>query len=173
MSLTRQQKEKRVSETQKNIASATSVVFISHDRLTVDEANELRTALHAEGGGMRVIPKRLLKIVLSNTKLGFDPKEHAGQIAVVWGDDAVAPAKVLKTFAEEHEEKIRLLAGTLAGNMLSLEEVTALSELPSRAELLGQLVGVLSGSARGFVLVLSGVQRNTVQVLKAMADQKS
>ncbi len=172
MSLPRQQKEKSVSETQKNIASATSVVFISYDGLTVDEANELRTSLHAEGGGMRVVPKRLLKIVLSNTKIDFDPEAHEGQIAVVWGDDAAAPARVLNTFAKDHDS-IKLLAGTLEGNSLSLEEVTALAKLPSREELLGQLVGVLSGSARGLVSVLSGVQRNTVQVLKAIADQKS
>lgn len=172
MSLTRQQKERSVSATQKNITSATSVVFISYDGLTVDEANELRTALHAENSGMRVIPKRLLKIVLSNIKLDFDPKEHAGQIAVVWGSDAVAPAKVLNTFAKDHDS-IKLLAGTLEGNMLSLAEVTFLSKLPSHEELLGQLVRVLSGSARGLVSVLSGVQRNTVQVLKAIANQKA
>jgi large subunit ribosomal protein L10 len=172
MSLTRQQKEQSITETQKSISSATSVVFISYDGLTVDEANELRTSLHEAGGGMRVIPKRLLKIVLSNEKLDFDPKEHEGQIAVVWGEDAVAPAKVLNEFAKDHDS-IKLLAGALEGNILSLEEVTALAKLPSREELLGQLVGALSGSARGLVSVLSGVQRNTVQVLKAIADQKS
>ena len=56
--------------------------------------------------------------------------------------------------------------------MLSVEEVSALAKLPSRQELLGLLVNVISGPARGLVTVFSGVQRNTVNVLKAIADQK-
>lgn len=149
-----------------------SVVFVSYDNLNVEEIGELRASLHKAGGGMRVIPKRLLKIALSNIKLDFDPTAQEGQLAVVWGDDAVAPAKTLNEFAQGHEEKIHLLAGTLEGGILSLEEVTALAKLPSRQELIGQLVSVIAGPARGLVTVLSGVQRNTVQVLKAIADQK-
>ena len=173
MARTRQQKEQSISNIQENVSAAASVVFLAYDSLTVAEVSELRDNLAEAGGGMRVISKRLLKIALSNIKLDFDPTEHEGQLAVVWGDDTVAPAKTLNTFAEEHKEKIRFLAGTLEGSLLSLEEVTKLAHLPTRQELLGQLANVLAGPARGLVTVLSGVQRSTVNVLKAIADQKA
>lgn len=172
MSLSRQQKEQGINEVQESMSSAVSVVFVSYDNLNVEEISELRASLHEAGGGMRVIPKRLLKIALSNLKLDFDPTQQEGQLAMVWGDDAVAPAKTLNEFALQHEEKISLLAGTLEGNILSLEEVTALAILPSRQQLLGQLVSVIASPARGLVTVLSGVQRKTVQVLQAIKDQK-
>ncbi|MFH1353676.1 MAG: 50S ribosomal protein L10 [bacterium] len=172
MPLTRQQKEQSVSEVQNNMASAASVVFLNFDHLNVEEVGKLRSNLYEAGGGMRVIPKRLLKIALSNLKLDFDPMQQEGQVAIVWGDDAVAPAKTLNEFALEHKEKIRFLAGILEGNILSLAEVIALAKLPSRQQLLGQLASVMAGPARGFVTVLSGVQRKTVQILKAVADQK-
>lgn len=172
MPLTRKQKKHSVNKVQESISAAASVVFLAYNGLTVEEVNELRSNLHAAGGGMRVVPKRLLKIALRNIKLDFNPTEHAGQLAVVWGDDAVAPAKTLNAFVQKHQKKIRFLAGTLAGNMLSLEEVTSLSKLPSRDELLANLVSIIADPTRGLVTVLSGVPRHAVQVLKAIADQK-
>src|SRR5688572_20203396 len=113
MPLTRQQKEQRIAEVQAGLSGATSVVFVAYNALTVTEVNELRDSLHDSGGTLRVIPKRLLKIVLGTLQVEFDPLAHEGQLAVVWGSDAVAPAKALNKFAREHAEKIRLLAGTL------------------------------------------------------------
>lgn len=174
MSLTRQQKEEAVKEVEQGMSGATSVVFVAFDGLNVTEVTELRDKLYASGSRMRVIPKRLLKLALKNAGIGeYDPQTAEGQVAVIWGSDVVAPAKTLYEFAKDKAEVIRLVAGVLEGNTLSAEEVTALAQLPTRDQLLGQLVGVLSGPARGLVTVLSGVQRNTVYVLQAIKEQKS
>src|SRR3989344_8322102 len=172
MPLTREQKEQRIAEVERGMAEAASVVFVAYSRLTVTEMNELRAGLHDSGGTLRVIPKRLLKIALGSLKVEFDPRLHEGQIAVAWGSDAASPAKTLNKFAEGHAGKIRLLAGTLEGNLLTLEEVIALAKLPTREQLLGQLASVMAGPARGLVTVLSGVQRSCVQVLQAIANKK-
>ena len=171
MPLTRQQKVERVAATQKELAAATSAVFMAFTALSVDDTEELRDRLHEQGGSLKVLPKRLLRLVLQELKLDFDPTTHEGQFAIVWGNDAVAPAKVVSTFIKGREN-VRLVGGSLEGNVLSQAEVNALAALPSREELLGQLVGTISNPARGLVMVLSGVQRQTVQVLQAIADQK-
>jgi len=172
MPLTRQQKENTVAKTQEDITGAVSSVFVSFDGLSLADINELRNNLYDAGCRLRVIPKRLLKLVLQNAKLEFDPVSHEGQMAVVWGPDAVAPAKILQTFAKTHDT-IQLRAGVLEGEVIALEQVLALAKLPSREELLGQLVGTIAGPMRGFVTVLSGVQRNMVYVLSAIKDKKS
>lgn len=172
MPLTRQQKEQRVATMIETISRATSVVFMSFDELTVDAAETLRDKLFVDGSQMQVIPKRLLRLVLKQLKLEqLDPVAQAGQVAVIWGSDAVAPAKALYEFTKEHEN-VRLLAGVLEDGFLSLSEVTSLAQLPSRQQLLGQLLSVLVGPLRGFQGVLSGVQRQMVYVLTAIADQK-
>lgn len=158
---------------QKNLSAATSAVFISFDGLNVEEVSELRGKLSINGTSMRVIPKKLLQIVIQKAKTDFTPEEHDGQLAVIWGPDATAPAKVIYDFAKEHEDKIRLLAGILDSQSLNLEKVISLAKLPDKQTLLGQLVGVLSSPARGLALVLSGVQHNTVYVLQAIAETKS
>ena len=173
MPLTRTQKEERVVEASEVLSSAVSVVFMTYDALSVVDINELRDKMHEQGVRMRVIPKRLLKLATVKTKLAFDPTEHEGQVALVWGSDAIAPAKVLYEFAQEHAEQVKLIAGTMAGVELDAKEVNALAQLPSRDELLGKLVGTLSNPIRSLASVMSGVQRNTVYVLQAIAASKS
>jgi large subunit ribosomal protein L10 len=171
MPLTKQQKRERVAEVQDNLTTATSAVFMAYDGLTVDDVEELRDTLFAQGSRLRVVPKRLLRLALQQAELDFDPTAHEGQVAIIWGSDAVAPAKVLHAFAKTHEN-LRILGGTLEKKMLSLEQVQALAQLPSREQLLGQLVSVLVGPLRGFQYVLTGAQRQLVYALQAVADSR-
>lgn len=172
MALTRQQKEQVVKDISSALPEAASAAFVAFDGLSVTDVTQLRDDLYKAGVKMRVLPKRLLKIALKDAKIDFDPTGHDGQVAVVWGTDAVAPAKIIYEFASKKKETLRLLAGVLEGRTLSLEEITSLAQLPSREQLLGQLVGVLAGPARGFVQVLSGVPRSLVYVLQAIKDKK-
>lgn len=172
MALTRQQKEQTVQTVHDHVAAATSVVFVAFDGVTLADMSAVRDKLHEAGCGMRVVPKRLLMLAIKDQKLTFDPKKHADQVAVVWGADAVSPAKIISEFAKAHQEQMRLLSGVLEGKEVSLEQVVALASLPSREQLLAQLVGVLAGPMRGFVGVLSGVPRAAVYVLQAIKEQK-
>jgi large subunit ribosomal protein L10 len=171
MPLTKQQKNTRVQEVGSDVASAASVVFLAYTALTIEQSNELRDKLFEAGCSMKVVPKRLLKIALAGVNLSFDPMAHEGQMAIIYGSDAVSPSKVLFAFAKG-KENLRLVAGVLEGKEIAAEQVASLAKLPSKQELLGQLVGVLSGPMRGFAQVLSGVPRATVYVLQAIADTK-
>lgn len=171
MGLTRQQKENVVQEMEQSVTGAIASVFVSFNGLTLGEVNELRDALYEAGCSMRVVPKRLLRISLQNAKLDFDPTEYEGQVAVVSGSDAVAPAKILNKFVKGREN-IELRAGVLEGGVISLDQVKALATLPSREEMLAKLVGTLAAPMSGLVGVFSGVQRQTVYVLQAIAEQK-
>lgn len=172
MALTRQQKEQTVSEVSQNVSEAKAAVFVAFNGISLADIMTLRDKLHEAGCKMQVVPKRLLKLAMQNAKVEFDPTEAKGQVALAWGTDAVAPAKVLHEFVKTQEEKMRLLSGVLEGNTLSFEQVSALAKLPSREQLLAQLVGVLSGPMRGFAGVLSGVPRASVYVLQAIKEQK-
>lgn len=171
MSLTRQQKETQVADLTKVLSQAVSAVWWSFDGMTVTDVEKLRQQLHAKGAHMRVMPKRLFKLVAANIKQDFDPTQHDGQFACVWGSDVISPAQLVYRFAKG-KEKILLLGGMMEGSALNQAEVQALAQLPGRDELLGKLVGTLAGPLRGLANVLSGVQRQTVYVLSAIAEQK-
>jgi len=171
MALTREQKEQTVADATEALSGALSYVFVAYDALSVADVEDLRQKMDAEDVSLRVLPKRLLRIVLQNLELPFDPTEAEGQLAVAWSNDPVAPARILDEFIQNHDN-LRLVAGAMEGSLLSFEEVQALAKLPSREQLLGQLVGTLAAPMSGAVRVLSGVQRSAVYVLTAIKEQK-
>lgn len=172
MPLTRQQKEATVAQAAQNLRDAASYFFISFDGLSVLDMEELRALLYAQGSILRVLPKRLLRLILQNVQLDFDPTQVEGQVAVSWGTDAAAPAKTVHEFAQTRAQKIQLIAGALAGVFLNQEQVTRLALLPGQDQLRGQLLNVIASPIQGLVMALSGVQQNFVFAMKAIADKK-
>lgn len=171
MALTRQQKEDRVAKAEKMVSEATSIVFLSYDGLTVEDSETLRDQLSEQGARLRIMPKRLLKLVMDRANVAFNPVEQAGQIAFAWGSDAIAPAKVLFGFAKKHDN-VKIVAGVMEGRVLTGSEVQQLATLPGRDELRAQLVGTIAGPIRGFVSVLAGTERNFLYALSAIRDKK-
>ena len=80
-------------------------------------------------------------------------------------------ARVLVDFAKDNE-KLEIKVGVLAGKLLKLEEITQLAKMPSKNELLTQLVYTLNGVPTSFVNVLAGVPRSFVNVLNAIKENK-
>ena len=74
-------------------------------------------------------------------------------------------------FAEEHD-KFQIRSAALEGEKLSVDELIALSKLPSKEVLLGQFLSVLNNVPTGLVRVLSGVPRTFLYGLQAINDQK-
>jgi len=86
-------------------------------------------------------------------------------------DDPVGPAKALAQFAKDHEKFI-IRSAALEGEKIGPDELIALSKLPSKEILLGQLLSVLNGVPTGLVQVLSGVPRTFVYGLQAIKEKK-
>ncbi|HEX4640385.1 MAG TPA: 50S ribosomal protein L10, partial [Chthoniobacterales bacterium] len=98
-------------------------------------------------------------------------KELTGQTAVVTGDNDVAPvAKILKAFAAEF--KIAALKiGVVDKNVLSTAEVESLADLPSRAALQAQLLGVLMAPATKLVRILNEPASALARLMNAKAEK--
>ena len=95
-----------------------------------------------------------------------------GPTAVAFGyDDPVAPAKILSEFAKTNRD-LELKGGVLEGKVLDVDGVKALAELPSREELLAQVVRGMQAPIAGLVNVLQGTIRNFVYALDAVRKQK-
>ena len=91
-------------------------------------------------------------------------------VAVSYGDP-VSPAKILSEFSKDHPE-LKIRAASLDGKLLSENEITALSKLPSKEVLLSQMLSVMNAVPTGLVQVLSGVPRTFLYALQAIKEQK-
>lgn len=154
-------------------------VLVDFRGLDAKETEEIRRQLREKGAQMNVVLNRLyLKALMEKDKGLFDGQQDAlkklfkGPTAVVFGDDgAITPAKVLTEFQKTHT-KLTIKGGFLDRKALNSDDIEALSKIPGRKVLLGQVVSGIAGPLSGFVSVLSGVLRNLVYVLSAIKDQQ-
>lgn len=172
--LTKNQKIELVKVLTEKIVACKSAVFVDYKGLKVKDSTELKKSLRAAGVEYVVVRKTLLDIALKNAGIeGVSIKGMEGQVAISMSNlDEVAAAKIIDTFAKTNEN-VKLLGGVLGQQVMNAAEVKALAKIPSKEQLLGQLVGTLNAPISGFVNVLAGNLRGLVQVLNAVKEQKA
>lgn len=172
MNKQRQSKEALVAEFAAKLKEAKAAFLADYRGLDVEQANDLRNKLRDAGVEYRVVKNTLLRLAAKDTDAECLDEFLAGPTAIALvTDDPVAPAKALVEFAKKHEI-FQLKAGMLEGKLLDAAAIKALSDLPSREELLAKMLGSMSAPATNFVGVLAAIPRSFVQVLAAIKDQK-
>lgn len=168
----REEKASIVQELSDKFSKAKIAIVTDYRGLTVTEFEELRVALRKSDSEVRVAKNTLLRRAVEGTP--FEPMnahfKGTSALAVSY-TDAVAPAKVLVDFVKDHE-KLQIRSAVMDGKTLSLDDLKALSQLPSKEILLSQLLSVMQAVPTGFVRVLNGVPQKLVYALQAIKDSK-
>lgn len=174
MAKSRQKKQSEVAEFVAGFKGANAVVFADLSGLKVNNASALRRTAKKEDVSINTAKKTLLKIALKEADVSsVDLANLGGSVSMLFGmGDAIAPAKVIADFRKENES-VKILGGILENQWMSAEQVNALAKLPSKQQLLGQLVNVMYSPVSGFANVLAGNLRGLVTVLNAVKDTKT
>ena len=80
-------------------------------------------------------------------------------------------SKILVDFSKENEN-LSVKGGVLEGKFISNEEITKLSKLPSKAELIAKTVGLIKGPLTGLVGTLSNPINGFINVLNNIKNNK-
>ncbi|MFZ5451721.1 MAG: 50S ribosomal protein L10 [Thermodesulfobacteriota bacterium] len=163
-----------VQDLQERIGRSQFNILADFTGLPVEEMTRLRRQIREADGELRVVKNTLLeRAAAGDSPLAPLSSHFVGPNAVTFGyGDPVSLAKVLIKFAQE-KPKFKLKAGVLSGQVLTAQELDALSKLPDREVLLAQFLGVLQGVPTALVTVLAGVIRNLLNVLVALKDKKA
>lgn len=173
MAKTRQQKDVELASLREKFSRSKGVAFTRYMGLNVADLQDLRRNLRAEENELVVAKKSLLGIMVADAGLSKEEIQNLpGDVAVVFGyKDEVSPAKIVAEFAKKHPT-VEFHGGVLEGKLIDRSQVEALSKLPSRLQLLAQMVGSMKSPITGMVTVLNGNLRGLVQVLGAVKEQK-
>ena len=168
----RPEKLNKVAELKELISSAKGVVLVNYCGLTVAEDTKLRAAMRNAGIKYTVAKNTFIRIAAKEAGIeGLDAVlEHNTAIAVA-PEDPVAVAKIVNDFSKEHKV-LEIKAGILDGKVITVEEVKALAELPSREELLAKMLGSMQAPISGLANVLQGTLRKFVYALEAVRQEK-
>jgi large subunit ribosomal protein L10 len=171
LSLNLEQKQAVVAEVSKQLAGAQAVILAEYRSITVRDMTELRRKARGSGVYLRVLKNTLARRAVADTPFKGLTEKMVGPLAYGISRDPVAAAKVLQGFAKDNE-KFVIKAGAMPNVVMSAREVADLAKLPSRQELLAQIVATLQAPIAKFVRTLNEVPGKFARTLAAVRDGK-
>jgi len=147
-----------VAEVSARVASAQTIVLAEYSGLPVAHLTRLRAQARAAGVYLRVMKNTLVRRAVEGTAFASLAEQMTGPLIYSISDDPVAAAKVLNDFAKTND-KLVLKAGSFAGDLLDKAGVQALASIPSRNELLAQLLGIMQAPVTGFACALAALAK--------------
>lgn len=169
MAISKDKKNTLVADLTELLNSSKMTVYAKYQGLTVAELQELRKAARENGVKIKVVKNRLVRVAMNSVAVykDTDTTGLTGQLLYAISDsDEVAPAKVLAEFSKTHDI-LQIVGGfNDSGNNLTDAEIKALASLPSKNELIAQVVANLlspvnesiSGLANGVSEIVSGLE---------------
>lgn len=168
----RAQKEAVVEELGQIFASSGVVVVAHYAGLTVAEMQVLRAKMRDAGGAVRVAKNKLAKIALEGTPAVGIGSLLTGMTVLAYSEDPVAAAKVAIGFAKDNK-KFEILGGAMGGTALNPDGVKAVSELPSREELIASVVACIGAPASAIAGAIGAPAQNIAGILKTLEEREA
>jgi large subunit ribosomal protein L10 len=172
--MNRDQKAAVVEEVATQIQESEAVFAVDYRGISVPQAAELRVKLNEAGARFRVVKNTLTQ--LAADKAGAESLKEIleGPTAFTFvtadGGDVALAAKALAQFRRE-TDLLEFKGGVMGGEVLTAEQIMALSRLPAREVLHGQLVGVIASPITGLVRGLNALIAGLAIQLQQIAEQ--
>jgi len=171
LGLNLKQKQDLVAEVGEQVAKAQAVVIAEYRSLAVADMTELRRRARGAGVYLRVVKNTLARRAVADTPFSGLAEQMVGPLAYGISADPVAAAKVLSDYAKTND-KLVIRGGAMANQLMSAKDVTMLASMPTREQLLAQLMGTMRAPVAKFVQTLNEVPGKFVRTLAAVHEQR-
>jgi len=145
-----------VADVGAQLAGAQTVVLAEYRGIPVEQLTKLRASARDQGVYLRVLKNTLARRAAQGTQ--FEPLADSMVGPLIYGisADPIASAKVLQNFAKT-QDMLVIKAGLYNGKLLDVAGIKSLASIPSRNELLSQLLGVMLAPVSAMARVLGAV----------------
>ena len=150
-------KKQIVADLTEKLQSAVSGVIVNYSGITVENDTKMRAELRKAGVEYAVVKNTMTKRACENVGYGELANVLEGMTAIaISKDDAVAPAKILKEYADKIDS-FELKAGFVEGKVLDQAGVLELANIPSKEILIGKLLGSIQSPLYGLACALQAI----------------
>ncbi|HEX9973012.1 MAG TPA: 50S ribosomal protein L10 [bacterium] len=165
-------KEKLVNSLEEKLSSAKGVYLADFMGLNVEEISNLRNLLRRESIEFKVVKNTLVKRSTDKLGLGSLNDYLSGPTAMAFClADPIAAAKILVDYQKKNE-KLKLKAFVLDGQIYDKSRVEEIAKLPSKDQIVAQTLGIISAPLRNIVGVLNSLVTSMVIVLSEIKKQR-
>jgi len=171
LGLSLNEKQEVVTEVSAEIAKAQTVVIAEYRSLTVADMTDLRRKARNAGVYLRVVKNTLARRAVADTQFNGLADKMVGPLAYGISSDPVAAAKVLSDYARTND-KLVIKGGAMANQVMAAADVVRLASMPSREQLLAQLMGTMRAPVAKFVQTLNEVPGKFVRTLAAVHESR-
>ena len=150
-------KQPIVAEISEAIKDAQSVVLVDYRGLTVEQDTALRKQLREAGVTYKVYKNTMMNFAFKGTDFEqLAPYLEGPSAVAISTTDATAPARILAKFAKD-AKALEIKAGVVEGNVYDAAGMQAISQIPSRDELISKLLGSLQSPITNFARVMNQI----------------
>jgi large subunit ribosomal protein L10 len=169
----RDEKETFVAEFRERVDRSPVMYLTDFSGLNVKSMTDLRQQLRESGAEFLVAKNRLMRRALEGADVPDLSEALTGPTGVIFGyEDVVATAKVLSDFAKAHEDRPAFKIGVLDNKILDAAQLEKLATLPSRDELLAEVVGVMEAPMAALVGAMESKLQEMAGLLESYKAQK-
>ena len=152
-----EEKKAKVAELAEDIKNSAACVLVNYQGITVEDDTKLRKELR-EAGVKYVVVKNTMtgRAFEMNGTSDMAPYLNGMTALAIGTEDPIAPAKVLKKYADKLES-FNILAGYLDGAVIDEKTVIALADIPSKETLIAKFLGSIRSPLYGLAYALQAV----------------
>lgn len=171
--MNRSEKTAIIGQIKGRAESASIAVVTDFKGMSVEELTRLRVKIRESGGEYYVVKNTLARLALTDTAHASIKDDFKENCAVALGfEDPVAVAKALSDFAKT-SKLLKVRHASLEGKKLSSAQVEDLAKLPSKEQLLGQVLGTMNAVPTNLVSLMANMIRPLLYALKALEEKKA
>jgi large subunit ribosomal protein L10 len=173
LAIKRERKVELLDIYRNQVKQSTALIFTNYRGLSVANLRSLRVKLSETNNGFMVVKNSLLGIALKESDLPHPESLLSGPNAVVFvGEDIGRGVKSLLDWIKA--EKIGEVSGALLGNsVLDAKSAEALADLPTKEQVLAQVLGAVNAPASSLARMLTAPTASLVRVINARAEQQN
>jgi large subunit ribosomal protein L10 len=170
--MNREQKAAAIAEIATNINESQAIFAVDYRGISVPQVAELRAKLREADASFRVVKNSLTERAADETGAADLKAYLQGPTALTFvrGDAALA-AKAVADYARA-TQLLPFKGGLMDGGVVDADQIRAISRLPSREVLYGQLVGIVASPVSGLVRTLNALVSGLAVALGQVQQQK-
>ena len=168
-----QKKKDSVSSLSTEVKQYDVIVLTDYSGLTHKQLEDVRSKVKDLHGDYQIVKNSLLKIALKEAGRDQDTNPNlTGPTAALFATEAnLTPIKVIYDTAKE-QENFKIKGGIWKSEMIDVAKVNKLATLPSREQLIAQLLGQLATPTTKLVRTLKNPLQKLAIVLNEIKNRK-